>query len=307
MTRRLVLASLAVGVALAGADDPKAPLAESSTQIHQLQKQQADTRAGGEDNSLRSALPALNPALQGHEALPSTDPSSSEKDGKHKQLKKDASKTWLLDAYDKLEPKASRDKDATVAPLGAPAASAEERDGQEANENKDPATKIDIFALYESDAKKDAIKTSGNVRAVADPLAPFLQSWMSKTPTHDPLQLTSAKNDFDAVPAGAGVTVPVGQGIDPLPAAPDVSPTSAPAGENPYLATLNLLPLPSSASSPLPILPSALPDFAAPPAPGKALLGVPDPAPSAAKSDAYKPPPSQADEDRKYFPQLKRF
>ncbi|HVU18995.1 MAG TPA: hypothetical protein VHD32_18970 [Candidatus Didemnitutus sp.] len=308
MRRCWFLAGVFAAASALAADDAKAPLTETSTQLHQLQKQQADAKAGGEDNSLRSALPTLGTTLQGREALPSTDPTGTGRDGKHKQPKKDLGRTWLLDAYDKLDPKANHDKDAT---LPAVAGSSIESDDRTADEAKDPSTKIDIFALYENDPKKDSAKTPDPNHTAFDPLAPFLQSWMSKTSPHDASLPGTSKADVDSLfPIGApAVSTPAGStapALDALASAPDGTATPAGGPDNPYLAALTLPP-PSATGAPLSLLPSGLPDLGAPPVPAKPLIGLPaDSAPSA-KTELSKPPPSQADEDRKYFPQLKRF
>jgi hypothetical protein len=298
---------LLAGVTMAGAaDDAKAPLSETSRQLDQLQRQPAAVAEGG-DNSLRSALPALGTTLKGREALPSTDPGTGLKDRKLKTSRKNPNQNWLVDGYEKLDPKANHDKDAVLLPVAAAPADGSRDD----KTDETSSTKIDIFSLYEADAKERASsdRPSEHSRSTADPLAPFLQSWLNKAPDHDLVLADASKPD--GAPGGLPTF-----GAAPVPAADgastalilDFGKSAGDAPSNPYLASLSLPSLEALTPASTPALAPMLPDFGTPPVPSKNNLGLPpDSLLPAGRVDGRKPPPSPADEDRKYFPQLNRF
>lgn len=295
--------------ALASADDSKAPLAESKQTLQQLQNDQRSGQVDAADSSLKGAVPRLSAVAPGADSALADPVEEQKKRDKLRKKKQDEQKNWLLDAYDKLDPKADLAKDDDKATVPAPVATGE------------PApratTEPTLLALYEQQARADARNLQeGTVHhaPAADPMAPFLQNWLANSPVHD-----AAVAGLGPIP-GAGNPDPL---VPVVPAAPadgngSVTTTgvgSLPTGlaqakaDNPYLLSLSLSPIPSAAPPGIATAPLVAPvDPLPPPVLNTGLpAGPSDPLLAPGKNEPHRPPMTQADEDKIYFPQLKRF
>jgi hypothetical protein len=305
-----VLLALAA-TAAAGADEARAPLADTKQQLQQLQKDQGGAKSGQGDPSLKGALPQLQNRAPGQDLLPpaSLDPNQA---GQARAKKNEAKRNWLVDGYDKLDPKATAGK--TGESLLTSQAANEEKD-----EEDHQGQSTDLIQLYENDAKAKGAKATKDKDAdnkpehpAADPLAPFLKEWLANSPVRDAALAATPKNEgnLGSTPeAGPASTIAP---VSPLPAAagPSVAPNpgGATPADNPYLLTLTIPNLPGSPPGAAPAMPTPASDsLSIPLLPKPAANGPADAVAPPVKPDLRKPPPSQVDDDKKYFPQLKRF
>jgi hypothetical protein len=309
-------AAIAVVFTLAAAvgartEEATAPLAGSKQQLQQLQKDQGAAKSGAAGSDLKGALPELNASLQGREALPpvSLDPSQVSKE---QARKREAKKNWLVNGYDKLDPKLAGGK-------GGERLVGSNTDANDKDDEEKAGESTDLIQLYEkqgkanasagakdkpADAKVEALTTS-------NPLAPFLQGWLAKTPGSDPTMTSLLKSD-GSNGASAGATQAPGTVAGPAmtPASNTISgPEQVPAqAENPYLLNLTAPVMPLNPPGASPSFPVAPPDAMGNPAAARPGANSPsDVIVPPVKPDLRKPPPSQAEDDKKYFPQLKRF
>jgi hypothetical protein len=303
-----VVCALAAIVA-AGAEDAKAPLADTKQQLQQLQRDQTAAKGGADDSSLKGALPELRTTAPGRDPLSSTelDPNKKAKEHGRKRAAKD---NWLVDGYDRLGAKTANGKSGDKLTAG----------GSDTDEKEDEAGEHDdLIQLYEKQersgdtiARQDKVADAKLHHApAADPLAPFLQGWLANSPVRDAAMATIPKNDggggFDSTPmpvGGPSPTVPVAGTGNLL-----SGPVAGPPADNPYLLALTMPVLTGSPANPAPLAPIGSPDgFSGnSPAAKPNVNGPVDTAAPPARSDTYKPPLTPADEDKKYFPQLKRF
>ncbi len=296
---------------LSAADEPGAPLAESKRELQQLQKDQAAQKSGAGQSDLKGALPKLNAPTPGGSALnlPFAPPQmSNESDG---QKKKDAAKNWLLDGMDRLERKSGKLTPGTAKKSGFDEEEAE--DGLAAS----PAGPSSLLQIYAKQGKTDGT-TKQNSPTVADPLAPFLQHWLAGSPVRGPVLDALARREPANSPGSylklgvPGFEAPTGPSSsgpgDPLDSSPASATVNSRGLENPYLQTLALA---APASTPAGGGPVAAPVRAAASspviAPSQTAPAVAPDNRASSKPSPFTPPPSKADEDKKYFPQLKRF
>jgi hypothetical protein len=294
------------------ADDPKAPLADAKQQLRQLQRDETTAKSGTADPSLKGALPDLNATVQGREVLPAfgLDPNLNQKD-KDKQRKKDAKKNWLVDGYERLDPKSDTGKPGEPNGLDA---TTDVKEGQ-----GDAGNQEDFIKLYESQGKsnggtgsRDKQTVTGNAHTLpADPLAPFLQGWLANSPVRDAaLQATVVRSEGTP---GSTEPPPPTTGIEAPMITANVSATVLPGGgdakaDNPYLLSLTMPFLTGNSPSSAPMFPVGSPDSSmGMPAAKPTAAGPADDLLTSTKSEPRKPPLNPADEDKKYFPQMKRF
>jgi hypothetical protein len=316
----VVWLALAATVA-AGADDAKAPLADSKQQLQQLQRDENSAKSGASDTGLKGALPELKTTMQGREVLPSLGltPGQDPKD-KDRERKREAKKNWLVDGYDRLDPKSANAKSGDTKSDDKIGAEATASDDTEKDAESESGTQDDLIKLYEKQGKsKDATSARGKSdeakpahSAPPDPFAPFLQGWLANSPVRDAALSTATHTDgSNGSPADPGPAPVIAENpTTPTGVNGGMLPNSAASAkpENPYLLTLTMPVLPANSPTAAPVFPLGTGDaFANGPVSKPTLNSSVDVLAPPARSDAYKPPTTPADDDKKYFPQLKRF
>ncbi|MBX3735244.1 MAG: hypothetical protein KF715_01020 [Candidatus Didemnitutus sp.] len=301
MSRRLAVAALVTALAsTAAADDPNAPLAEAKQQLQSLQRDEAAQKAGT-PSGVKLDLPSLNTPETN---APPTPPRREERATSEKAK---ARRDWLVDGFNKLE----RRK---------PSAGgiAKESDLRE-DETKplDPADPDYFLRVYERQrAQSEARQLDPNGipdtklanSVTADPFAPFLQDWLANSPVRDAL-----KESLPADPASDRATT--ADGVGPGPSARIVTNAGSPsidasagmhsAAGNPFIQALGLpsFDQPRSVDARPSAIDTGISSATSPVAAPNTVYDLPE----RAKSDlklTLPPPPS---EDKKYFPQLKKF
>ncbi|HLP26531.1 MAG TPA: hypothetical protein VK477_12695 [Acidobacteriota bacterium] len=294
--RRLAAAAALGGAALAfAADDPNAPLANTKAQLQALKRdtaaQKADTPDGPKFN-----LPSLaTPGSELELARPARD------DREAKERKRNEQKDWLLEGFDKLDRKARP--------------TAGKRGEEKTNEDEKPLDPNDpdyFLRLYERQrAGRDAkqIDVSGQPlnepkSDATDPFAPFMKDWLANSPVRDALRdvRTDLRESAAPLPESRAPSHAADSGGGSIARElPQAGPMS-----NPFVQALGL-PAPESGSpmdvrSPVAEA-SSSPPPAAPVASSNTIYSLPE-RPKTDLKQALPPPPS---EDKKYFPQLKKF
>lgn len=297
MTRRLAVAAALGAAALAfAADDPNAPLAQAKEQLQSLKKDEAAQKAGTQ-SGVKVDLPKIDaPAQQLDLPAPRRDDantSNNASDGKN----------WLLDGYEKLDGERGR-------PNG-------KRGDDRAGENQkplDPHAPDYFLRLYERQrAERNAMprelgrfSTDDRKSRLADPFAPFMKDWLANSPVRDALKdsLSRASPDTGMPPASEPVVPPstttvTSVGVD----------TQRAPNTNPFVEALGL-PTPPPAKlaevrTPLGTGQNQMsaPVSAAAPTPASTIYDLPE-RPKTDLKHTLPPPPS---EDKKFFPQLKKF
>ncbi len=285
----------------AAAEENTAPLSESKRQLKQLQKDQSSRDQTATGSDLKGLMPSI--AAPGGQALdlPPPPEMSSHPNGKDQPGAKSAN--WLLEGYDRL---------------GAAAGKAG-KGGRSLHE--DGRAKVDeareTGSLSQSADKRDQNRADTEGRGdhpkssqPPDPMEPFLKAWLAKSPVKD--VILNARDDAKRLDNGSdllGVELnPTREGSAPGPALLTTNTagenTLGAKPENPYLQALNA-PLPVTAPAVAPqtnVAPVA--------ATGQGRIDAPvidATTASPAKNNSFNGPPSQAKDDKKYFPQLKRF
>lgn len=313
MRRRLAWLVVLGCAASAAAQESGAPLSNTKQQLQSLSKDQsAQKTSESTDLGLRSALPGINaPAPPIDLALPK--PPGDERERKDGRKRKD-DKNWLLDGYDKL------DRKRTGAQTGA-----RERDEkleeleEELLDPKDPNYFLRVYekqreetlAKQEQQQMRAEAASSTTSNAGNDAFAPFMKEWLAGSPVSDALRdsLGGARAgqsgsivEAGALPGGArpesretttlNVTGLLGGGESKSGAGP---------ATNPFIQALGLGA--AAESKPLDVQSPVAEPVVLPPRPAVPELTLPE----KAKTDTnFRPPPSPAD-DKKYFPQLKKF
>lgn len=293
MTRRFaVVAALGAAALAFAADDPNAPLANTKRQLESLKKDEAAQKAGTQSGA-KLDLPSLNTPGQELD-LPPPKREGSETNNKSPE------KNWLLDGYDKLERKRA-------------SADGKRGDDRVSRDEKplDPNDPNYFLRVYERQrAERDAKQLNVNAARehdlksdAADPLAPFLKDWLANSPVREVLKETigSDASGGPAASEGAATT------LESKPVANAIAAEGAKSVSNPYVQALGLPasePPRSLAGGHSPAAPLSSPVAApAPNAPASTIYGLPE-RPKPDLKHALPPPPA---EDKKYFPQLKKF
>ncbi|MBA3850007.1 MAG: hypothetical protein C0502_08430 [Opitutus sp.] len=300
MHRRLALLVVLGCAVSATAQD--APLAGAKQQLQQLSKDRAADEAKAQSGIKLGSLPQLQVQPKGGDApqLAAPPPQANQKQPQ------DESRNWLLQGYDRLGPKPDRrDKDAR----------------REDTELLDPRSPDYFLKVYERQraerqgkTKEEATERLGT-SAAPDVMSPFMQDWLARSPVKGILKDTTGGRNLapDAAVAPGTAVTPQGQTVSVATQDPSAEAdrrlaesrggsVKRAARANPYVQALgvapdgltgNTLELPSPTASPTPV--------AKPPAaPTLTLPELPKVEPR------RRPPPSPAD-DKKYFPQLKKF
>lgn len=295
MTRWSAVAALALASLAGAADDPNAPLAEAKQQLQSLRKddaaQKAATPAGVKLDLPSLNTPDVNPA-----------PSPARRETRAGQEKEKARRDWLVDGFNKLE----RRKPGTTSEAK------EQMEREDAAKPLDPSDPDYFLRVYErqraqSEAKQletggpDA-KISGG--SAVDPLASYMKEWLADSPVRDALKdaLPADATSRESATPGAPAEGPHGAVASAR--AADAHGASNAATTNPFVQALGLPPIDAprsdeSRSAPIEALPPARPANA----PAATIYDLPERAKPDLKR-ALPPPPS---EDKKYFPQLKKF
>lgn len=303
MTRRFAVAAALGAAALAfAADDPNAPLARTKEQLQSLKKDEAARNAGTQSGA-KLDLPTLNTPGQELDLPAPKREDADPNNGKHA-----GQKNWLLDGFDKLESK-----------RGAIGTGARRADGKgSAGDDEKPLdpNEPDYFLrVYERqraarDAKQLELNASGDARelktdAAADPFAPFMKDWLANSPVRDALKDTFGRDGSGelASPVNGGRASQIG-GAPDAPATDTARATAAAA--NPFVRALGLPTLetskPAEVRAPAVDVPN--PPIAPTSATGaNTIYDLPE-RPKVDLNQTLPPPPT---EDKKYFPQLKKF
>lgn len=295
MRRWIAWAALGAAALAAAADDPDAPLARTKEQLQSLKKDEAAQKAGAA-GSLKLDLPRLTTPGQDL-ALPSPRrPDEGTKDRSNPETRQ-----WLLEGVEKLDRKSTsanrRDADKR------------ERAGEPPLDPSSPDYFLRLYERQRADAEAKRLEASApdpadRQRAAADPFAPFMKEWLANSPVRDVL-----KDALGGATREAGVSAEAAPGATPPAGSSPLPPLDAPRGTggNPFVQALGLPPAdqPVQRGELRPPVAEVAP-VAAAPAPGPATDTIYS-LPERAKVDlkhALPPPPA---EDKKFFPQLKKF
>ena len=308
MKARFATLGLVLGFAVARADDdpPPAPLEGTKQELQALAKDQAASKAGTQEGSLKDAMPRMQSPVPSGPALEMPQSGNSPAELKKKR---EAQKNWLLDGVTQLE-RESKLKD------NAQSDREKSADRDSAETKLEPSDGDYFLKVYSEEQKKaEAEKSSrsdGKHKdgpAQNDPLAPFLQGWLAGSPVRGQFFDEFVKRS--ASPSGDGATARTATAtVDNLPLASlpasDVQSGRATEGvqapakaTNPYLQAFNL----SEATSVPPVGQPSASMFA--PVTKPLVPVVPDTS-SAARTGDRKAPPSPFD-DKRFFPQGKHF
>ncbi len=295
--RSCLAAAVAVGTAALAlaADDPNAPLANTKAQLQTLKKDAVAQKADAPDGP-KLNLPSL--AAPG----PELDMQRPTRDGNEATEKTRAGpKDWLLEGFDRLDRRRSSE--------AAKRAAGQSQDDERPLDPNDP----DYFLrLYERQrAQRDAQQievngpTTNELRTDAgDAFAPFLKEWLANSPVREVIQGTM-KETGRTDPVRSRATTSVSAQETRLSALPSGTVQNG-AAANPFVQALGLPAL--EPGSPAVVSGSVANGVnsvtpPAPPAPANTIYDLPA-RPQADLKRALPPPPS---DDKKYFPQLKKF
>jgi hypothetical protein len=301
MSLRTGMCGFALLAALAArAGEPATPLENSKLELKALQKGQPAQDGGVSVGKLRDAMPQMR--TPGSE-VPPPDPLAAEEAEKELKKKKDAQKNWLVNGVESLA------RNRKSGGHGAKDGLAGTRNENAQSDSSGPASLLKVYSEQQKRAEdRNEAKQASAVHN--DPLKPFLQGWLADTPARGKFFDENARKPD----ATAGFSDPTTQapleygtssvlaGFDPGGRAPSERGAAAPVQANPYLQGLDMSVLQNTGTRHAQA--TAVPAFQ--PAPTPAALPLPGPAPVARQSEKKPFPPALAD-DKKYFPQLKKF
>lgn len=289
-------------VAAAGSDQAR-PLEESTKELKKLE---AGPAAAGVPTARESLKGMVMPSLETPAAsAPRFQRFTPQQAERERQQRNDAQKNWLLNGMNKLQ-RESEEKG--LLPGGADPESGVE---DLPVDTTDPAY---LLRLYEKQRKAGETR-AGEAKALrapqADPFAPFLQGWLAGSPLkHHLLSESLRPKGGDGNPGmlpGSSTNLPGGTAAGMV-ISNGAAAASAPGSgnPNPYLATPEASPLGGTIGMHRPAAPASMPTPTATPPPVSPIgSGIArETAPAA--NDRKPPPPPLADE-KKYFPQLKKF
>ena len=293
----LVAAGAAYGAEATGTLD------ETKQELRQLQSDQKN-KAGQNSDKLKLATPGTELQLQDSDSSAAWLADKLKKEKKLKEREK-TTNNWLVEGVEKLEKEESETKGTNNA---GPKEAVTTQAAPHAIDQSDPQYLLKLFDEQKKPADNKSTAGKSSTSAQPDAFAPFMKSWLGSSPVRGEFfDQFARKPDGSAAggspvppvdyhgPAGSAVT-PVG-GRDPI---------VADKG-NPYLTELNAPILTKEVTGEATQLQSMGAPLLAPEAAGKGgpVLLPSDPAPD--NRDRPKTTlPGLADE-KKYFPQLKRF
>lgn len=295
----------AAGIACA-AEDLNAPLAGAKQQLQSLRKDETVQKAAVSDG-IKLDLPALNTPDAGA-ALPP--PKRDESAAKQKD---NSQRDWLLEGFDRLERRKS------ARPRGATTGNKDD-DGSDPEKPLDPSAPNYFLRHYEHQraqseaqhltsvgAPDDRAANAGSLGG--DPFAPFMKDWLANSPVRDALQNAVSPSATRAVAAignmpSAPRSIDGGQ-VGSVAELPDAKAAQRGARANPFVQALGLpsVDQPAMAESRSMRAETALTISTANSTPSTTVYDLPE----RAKPDVKRVLPPPPSEDKKYFPQLKKF
>ncbi|MDP1578942.1 MAG: hypothetical protein Q8M02_01605 [Candidatus Didemnitutus sp.] len=296
-------AVLAIALGFAGAacgEEPTAPLSESKVLLQDLKKKQSAAERAAPDATLAPAVPQLTIGQAGDVVVPPQRPKhSTTKDGTG------PSQNWLLDGFDALERKPQDSR------RGARRETRNEPELPELSPD-DPNYFVKLYER-QRDARlvqqQEAEAAQPATSATPDAFAPLLQSWLAGSPVREALSefVPIELRGRSAAKTGESRFTVETSSTRETSTAKEISLGTGERGteprqekRNPYVDALNLSLTPSTSSTEsrstafgeLPASPSSAPVFNLPARPA---------------TESPRRPPSPIQEDKKYFPQLKKF
>ena len=293
------LGLLVCAALVAGAEEPGAPLEKSQRELKALQRDQATRNSEAGAGKLSDGLPQIQAPAPGAVLLNLPVPDQTEAD---LQKQKEARKNWLADGVEKLE------KQAKARNRGAPG---DKRHAFRDEENRplDSSDPEYVLKLYGEQQQEAEARADGKhpVAARADPFAPFLHGWLGSSPVHGKFfDEFARKPETGGAPVGSA-SAPLSGGTPSFTSLEPVGPArgaNATVQPNPYLQGLDLPSLPDTRAGPNPSA-TAAESWAKPvDLPATTASSVPPPA---ARQADPKLQLSPLADDKKYFPQLKKF
>jgi hypothetical protein len=275
----------------------EAPLEGSRQELKRLQADQAAKSSAAVAGNVTEGLPQILTPVPGAVQL---EMPSLKKAEKERRKKMEEQKNWLLDGVDLLgkSPKVrGREPDQ--------AAEAFTDKGKKESDSSDPNHMLKLYAEQKktSEAKSDQLKLTA---PRVDPLAPFLQGWLETSPVRGKFF-----DDFVRRPDAAGGVPgpgPAEHSMTQVMGSGDVagSARAAPATvqPNPYLQGLDTLALQDLGTSRNQA--ATVSTVFSNPAPVQPTGGLGDPIPAGHPVEK-KPLVLMPSDDKKYFPQLKKF
>jgi len=295
---------LAVAPAAPAAEAGSAPLESTKQELRQLEGTQKNkggiTPAGG----VKIDPPALDVRSAETQAVKQwTERQKKEEQQRQQQRRKAAN--WLVNGVEQLGREGEAGTAATPGQL-----LENDPDSRVGADSSDPQYLLKLFDEQEKRSKPKETAPRPHAAAAPNPFAPFLQGWLASSPVRDQVTEqfrtgTEPAGGAFAPGGAAGFSPPAATGGPSLANLANQGAT-AEAKPNPYLVELNpsivaTNPIAQVAALPANDLAQAL----STPATAPLTMVAPDPLPDA-RAPAKGPPPGLAD-DKKYFPQLKKF
>jgi hypothetical protein len=305
--RASVVGVFLLAVAQVPAAEDAAPLESTKQELRQLESAQKNKAGNGAAGGVKLSTPALELRSDESRALQNWKAQQKNQESQQQQQRARDASNWLVNGVDQLGKEGAK-SDAT---RNDPAA-AEEADALGAA--RDPSDPQYLLKLYDDQKKRSEPKESATkVRATPapDPFAPFLQGWLGNSPVREQVM-----DQFKKGSEAGGLSVATGGGATDFRPTTVTTSTNATTAlrepteqikPNPYLAELNT-PVPSrdvlAGSS---ATPAADQNLSPGMAPATAPLTTPrlDPLPEV--RPPAKGPPLGLTDDKKYFPQQKKF
>lgn len=293
----LVLLALVAAAPVGSATE--APLAETRKELKQLGEKPGVVAEPGVRDALRSGAGAVmtGPSLD----QPLVPPVTPERTERERKRVRDSQQNWLLNGMQRLRGE-ERVK-------GDPASRDEPTPESDLVDTTDPAYLLKLYDRQRRASAGQAPKGRADAAAKADPMAAFLQGWLQGSPVRDQLlteRLAAGTGSTSLLPGNLERPALIrGSGGPGLVATPQGEPPSGPLA-NPFLTGMNRPADGFGASIPVPtgggsrVVPPPAPALPARPSP--LTVAPAEPTPEARK---HLLPPSA--DDKKYFPQLKRF
>jgi hypothetical protein len=279
--------------------DTGAPLESTRQELRKLNGNQKADSGPSATEGLRPNLPSIQtPGQESLSPLQLMDPEKLEKERKRQKQER---KNWLVNGVEQLERK---DKEKTADAFSTEEATTDGSDTRALDGS-------DLLKLYDEQKKLEEvhkIETKSQRSAPSDPLAPFLQGWLGNSPVRGQFFDEFARKPGGTIsgegPSGvASVNSNRDFGMGPL--ALTNSGNDLPAKPNPYLVELNR-PVQSEPVANTLSVQNALNPGVPIPSFSKPLMS-PTPPPAEMRPPERKPLPTPLADDRKYFPQLKKF
>ena len=301
--RRLFFLLLGTSLALPpveATEETTAPLSQSRQQLKELQaaSSKAQTATENSGGSLKGIAPSLNMPAESVSAPPAAP--AAENDSKPGS---GSGQNWLLDGYALTGGKISLSGQKTQQTRG----KADQTKG-EAIDPRDPQYLLKVYALQTSNqASNGASSVNDKHFRTGDAMAPYLNDWLARSPMRE-LIMEGMSNDNSNLPGGTGTGYaayeyqPTANRSSSGASFAAKTPNEPEKQINPYLSALSAPEAPKTAIQPLSgIIPLQTPKINQ--SPNSVIEGkIPN-----SRSQNYKAPVTPADEDKKYFPQLKRF